>query len=180
MNKKTISVILVAVIFSSGFIIPEAHRMPVQGATAKDWNPHSFWYYPWGRSRVHKGIDIFSQQDTPVLAPTQGFILYNGSLSLGGQVVYMLGPKWRFHYFAHLRHDKKKRWGFVKAGEQIGRVGTTGNARGKSPHLHYSIKSLFPYFWEYDPDSILPWEHMFFLDPGQYLMAETPKKTTIL
>lgn len=167
--KKTITLLLF--IFGFGFVLPEHHKMPVQGATVKDWNPQSFWYYPWGRSRVHKGIDIFAKEGTPVVAPTGGFILFDGQLSMGGNVVYMIGPKWRFHYFAHLREKKTKRFGLVIAGQTLGVVGTSGNAKGKSPHLHYSIKSLFPRFWKYNPNVVNKWDHMFFINPGTYLLA---------
>ena len=167
--KKTIT--LLFIIFLIGFIIPEQHKMPVQGATVNDWNSQSFWYYPWGNNRVHKGIDIFAKAGTPVVAPTGGFVLFVGNISMGGNVVYMIGPKWRFHYFAHLQENKTRRFGFVDVGQTIGLVGSTGNAQGKSPHLHYSIKSLFPRLWKYDPKTIQGWTRLFFVDPGEYLIA---------
>lgn len=168
--KKTLSFLLI--LFLVGFIFPEQHIMPVQGATVKDWNAKSFWYYPWGNNRVHKGIDIFADQGLPVVAPTSGFILFNGQVSRGGNVVYMIGPKWRFHYFAHLLENKDKRMGFVRSGQILGFVGSSGNAKGKPPHLHYSIKSLFPRVWKYDAAAVKRWDRLFFIDPGKYLIAE--------
>lgn len=143
--------------------------MPVQGATAKDWNPKSFWYYPWGRSRVHRGLDIFAKRGTPVVAPTGGFVLYSGHNAMGGNVVLMLGPKWRFHYFAHLQQSRQHRFGFVDAGQQLGTVGTSGNAVGKPPHLHYSIRSLFPQLWQYQPEAIAAWDKLFYVNPDNFL-----------
>ena len=84
-------IIAALLIFSFGFIIPEQNQMPVEGATARDWNPQSFWYFPWGRSRVHRGLDIFAKQGTPVVAPTGGFVLYSGEIQMGGNVVFMIG-----------------------------------------------------------------------------------------
>lgn len=51
-----------AVVLSIGFAIPDEPLIPVAGATAKEWNPNSFWYEPWGVSGVHKGIDVFAPQ----------------------------------------------------------------------------------------------------------------------
>ncbi len=158
-------------IFSFGFVLPEQHQMPVQGATAKDWNEKSFWYYPWGRSGVHRGIDIFADEGTPVLASTGGFVFYSGEIAMGGNVVLMLGPKWRFHYFAHLKDSNNRRVGFVDAGQQIGSVGTSGNAVGKSPHLHYSIKSLYPRFWLYKPKHMYASQKMYYIDPNKFFKS---------
>ncbi|MFN8260884.1 MAG: hypothetical protein U0X41_08140 [Chitinophagales bacterium] len=47
-------------------------------------------------------------------------------------------------------------------------VGTTGNAKGKPPHLHYAITTLLPYFWRID-NSPQGWNKMFYLNPISYL-----------
>ena len=164
--KKAIIVFLL--IFGLGFLIPESYLIPVTGATPKDWNPKSFWYYPWGHNRVHKGIDVFAKEGTAVVAPTRGFILFSGEDSVGGNVVLMLGAKWRFHYFAHLKMRKTTRFRFVKTGQTIGLVGSTGNAKGKQAHLHYAIKSLFPRFWLYDSSQKKSVERAFYIDPARY------------
>ncbi len=170
MKKLLITTLL---LFASGFIVPEQHIMPVVGATVKDWNPKSFWYYPWGKNRVHKGVDIFARKGTPVKTPTQGLILFSGTIAMGGNVVYLLGANWRFHYFAHLSTTDIKSFSWVGAGQRIGTVGATGNAKGKAPHLHYSIKSLFPRFWKYDAGGVKSWDRLFFLDPIRYLKGES-------
>ena len=76
-----------------GGLLPETPTIPVQGATTRDWHPQSFWYYPWGRSGTHKGIDIFAQEGTPVLAATHGLVVHTGVDSLGGNIVLVLGSK---------------------------------------------------------------------------------------
>ena len=104
-----------------------------------------------------------------MLASTGGFVLFSGEIAMGGNVVFMLGPKWRFHYFAHLKDSNNRRVGFVDAGQQIGSVGSSGNAAGKPPHLHYSIKSLYPQFWKYKAKSKAAWDRLFFVNPEKFL-----------
>ena len=65
---RKIAVAVLLVIVMAPFAFPENARIPVQGATVRDWNPRAFWYEPWGASGVHKGIDIFAPQGRPVLA----------------------------------------------------------------------------------------------------------------
>ena len=81
--------------------------------------------------------------------------------------------RWRFHYFVHLdkidTKVKARRIGFVDAGQQIGTVGTSGNAKGKPPHLHYSIRSLFPRIWKYKPQTIAAWDQLYYVNPDKFL-----------
>jgi murein DD-endopeptidase MepM/ murein hydrolase activator NlpD len=54
-----------------------------------------------------------------------------------------LGPGRRVHYFAHLDafSDVRPR-DWVTPGAILGYVGTTGNARGTPPHLHYGLYGM--------------------------------------
>ena len=61
-------------------------------------------------------------------------------------MISMLGPKWRFHYYAHLKDLNVGSFELVNKEQVIGTVGTTGNAAGKQPHLHYSIITPIPIF----------------------------------
>lgn len=171
MGKKTrIALLSIVSLLVAGFLLPESLVIPVQGASKGDWNADTFWYEPWGKSGVHKGIDIFSPSGTPVLASTYGITLFQGELGIGGNVVVVLGPKWRIHYYAHLDRTDVGFGSVVNTSDSIGTVGTTGNAKGKSPHLHYTIVTLFPYFWRWD-NATQGWKKMFFLDPGTALVS---------
>ena len=100
---KKLSVIkTIAVILALGLLLPARGVIPVQNARVKDWNANSFWFAPWGKSGVHKGIDIFAKRGTPVIASTNGLVIYTGNIDMGGNVVTVLGPKWRIYYYAHL------------------------------------------------------------------------------
>lgn len=164
LSRKRKLLIISLTILASGFLIPENFHMPVNGAHQNDYNQKSFWYYPWGKSGTHKGVDIFAKEGTSIFATTSGVVIYKGVMGRGGNVIIVLGPKWRLHYYAHLQDFTTILFDFVSAGEQIGTVGTTGNAKGKPPHLHYSIMSFLPYFWRAD-GSPQGWKKMFYLDP---------------
>ena len=149
-------------------LLPQWPQIPVEGARARDWNPRTFWFEPWGRSGVHKGIDIFARPGTPVRSSSYGVVLFRGEIEQGGKVVVALGPRWRLHYYAHL-HDIDIYPGQpLLAGTRLGSVGTSGNALGKPAHLHYSIVSLLPLPWRAD-DSTQGWKKMFYLDPNEVL-----------
>ena len=164
-KKFLISIIAILII---GFLIPQNLKMPVKGATKSDYNSKSFWFFPWGKSVTHKGVDIFAKKGTEINSSTSGLVLYSGEIRMGGKIVIILGPKWRLHYYAHLNELKTSSLSLVNKKSTIGTVGTSGNAAGKSPHLHYSILTIIPYVWKIDSDK-QGWKKMFYLNPIEYL-----------
>jgi murein DD-endopeptidase MepM/ murein hydrolase activator NlpD len=173
MKRKTISVrklllLALTTVLLVPFLIPQKLLMPVKGANSGSYHPGSFWYYPWGKSVTHKGVDIFAAEGTPVASSTAGLVVFRGEIGMGGNVVLVLGPKWRLHYYAHLKEIKASRLQLLSPGETIGSVGSTGNARGRPPHLHYSIITLLPYPWRMD-NSRQGWKKMFYLNPIDYM-----------
>ncbi|MDP3609376.1 MAG: M23 family metallopeptidase [Methylophilus sp.] len=157
--------ILLIILLGLGFTVPQHGVIPVANATSKDWHKHSYWHYPWGASGVHKGIDIFSRQGAPVLSSTQGLVIFKGYLSRGGNVIAVLGPKWRIHYYAHLSQTNASWFDWCSKGEKIGEVGTTGNARGKPAHLHYSVITLIPNVGNVTTEK-QGWKRMFYINPA--------------
>ena len=97
-----------------GMVIPQKFSMPVENGTKRDYNQKSFWFYPWGKSITHKGVDIFAKSGTNVLSSTMGLVIYEGNIKSGGNVVLVLGPKWRLHYYAHLKTIDTKMIFFCK------------------------------------------------------------------
>jgi len=173
-RKKSafLACILVVLVITGGFLFPEELIVPVKHATSGDWNSRSFWFSPWGKSGVHKGIDIFAKEGTPVIAACSGIVVNAGTIPAGGNVVSILGPQWRVHYYAHLKTIKVNDGQFVSQGEEIGAVGTTGNAIGKPPHLHYAIISQIPYVWKFKMERY-GFDRMFFLNPDEELPHRT-------
>ena len=105
--------------------------------------------------RQHQGIDIFAPRGTPVRAVTGG-IARAGSNRLGGTVVWVYAPgEGRTFYYAHLDRHAIGAVAMVAAGDVIGYVGNTGNARTTPPHLHFGI---------YEDGPIDPWP---FVQPDQ-------------
>jgi hypothetical protein len=93
-----------------------------------DYNPKTFWYYPWGKSITHKGVDIFANEGRNLYPSTAGLIIYSGKIDIGGNVIFVLGPKWRFHYYAHLQKCDIKSLIWVTRDKIIGKVGSSSNA----------------------------------------------------
>lgn len=63
-----------------------------------------------------------------------------GENTLGGHTVMVMGPAGYRHYYAHLdRPSGLSPGSWLKAGDVIGVVGSSGNARGTPPHLHYGV-----------------------------------------
>jgi murein DD-endopeptidase MepM/ murein hydrolase activator NlpD len=154
-------------LFLLGYLIPDRRAIPVAGATSADWNPNTFWYEPWGASGVHKGVDIFAEKGRPVIASSDLLLLYRGEVDRGGNIVLGLGPKWRLHYFAHLQDIDETAGLLVSKGQRIGSVGDSGNAKGKAPHLHFSLLSVIPLPWRID-GSTQGYKKAFYLNPIEY------------
>jgi murein DD-endopeptidase MepM/ murein hydrolase activator NlpD len=120
--------------------MPAPSALPVPVAGVKPTGLADTWGGARSGGRRHEGIDIFAKRGTPVISNTEGVVLQVGANRLGGQVVWVLGPGGQRHYYAHL-----ERYGDVHAGMRVapgkvlGYVGTTGNAAGTPPHLHYGI-----------------------------------------
>lgn len=93
-----------------------------------------------GGRRRHHGIDIFAPRGTPVLAATDGYVRSIEPNNLGGNVVWLADPeRGQTLYYAHLDRHAVTAGIRVRAGDTLGFVGNTGNARTTRPHLHFGI-----------------------------------------
>lgn len=96
---------------------------------------------PRGRDRRHAGIDIFAARHAPVRSATRGVVASIRESGLGGRQVWILGPGRERYYYAHLEDwaPGLQAGDIVLAGDRIGGVGDSGNARGTPTHLHFGI-----------------------------------------
>ncbi len=103
------------------------------------------------RYEFHRGIDIKAPRGTPVRATADGKVIYAGWRYGYGRTVIIRHSYGYKTVYAHLHRIKVKRGKWVKAGDVIGYVGSTGKSTGS--HLHYEVrkrgKSLNPYSYLY-------------------------------
>ncbi len=98
-----------------------------------------------GGSREHHGVDIFASRHTPVVAPSNAVVRRIGTGEIGGNYVWLYDSKRSISlYFAHLETQEVTANMQVEAGQIIGTVGNSGNARTTAPHLHFGIYSRGP------------------------------------
>ena len=98
-------------------------------------------------TRQHHAIDIMAPRGTPVLAAAAGRVEKIFESKDGGHTLYIRrsDPAWQ-DYYAHLdAYAPGLREGIeVKQGQQIGQVGSSGDADPRAPHLHYEIHQMTP------------------------------------
>jgi murein DD-endopeptidase MepM/ murein hydrolase activator NlpD len=112
--------------------------------------------------RVHDAIDIMAPAGSPVVAAAPGIVekLYF-SYGGGGITAYVRSPDrhWTY-YYAHLRDYARglKEGEYLKQGDPIGSVGSTGNASPSGPHLHFAVNKMEPgqRWWQGTPINPYP------------------------
>jgi len=95
-----------------------------------------------GGTRPHEALDILAPRGTPVLSAANGRVLKLFDSKPGGLMVYAADSSEQFILmYGHLDAytpglaDGQTR----RQGQQLGVVGTTGNAAVTMPHLHFAI-----------------------------------------
>lgn len=101
----------------------------------------------------HKGLDFAGKEGSDVLATEDGIIVLAGQTSKGfvvnGNCLFIDHGHGVISGYLHLSKILVKNGDFVKKGQVIGKVGSTGIASG--PHLHWGIyisgKTVDPLCW---------------------------------
>jgi len=114
-------------------------RFPVAGADASDLRSGFGDERDAGR-RQHEGVDIFAERGTLVLSATDGIVTRVTETDIGGRIVWVWDPERSLAlYYAHLDEQHVRSGTRLDAGDVLGTVGNTGNARTTTPHLHFGI-----------------------------------------
>jgi murein DD-endopeptidase MepM/ murein hydrolase activator NlpD len=85
----------------------------------------------------HAGIDIRAPVGTPVLAAADGVVLRTGTQAFAGRLVILGHAETLATVYFHLSAVTVSVGRRVRRGDEIGRVGTSGNAT--APHLHFGV-----------------------------------------
>jgi murein DD-endopeptidase MepM/ murein hydrolase activator NlpD len=102
------------------------------------------WHAPRGSIRQHEGQDIFAPKGTPIYSATSGYVYNIGEDNLGGHTVSVIGAGGVVYYYAHLDSyaPRLSKGDPVTTRTVLGYVGTSGNASGTPPHLHFGVYSM--------------------------------------
>lgn len=92
------------------------------------------------RKKKHKGVDYAAPRGTPIKAAGDGKIIWRARKGGYGKTVIIKHGSRYSTLYAHMNsYNRKARKGsYVKQGQIIGYVGSTGRSTG--PHLHYEFR----------------------------------------
>jgi murein DD-endopeptidase MepM/ murein hydrolase activator NlpD len=92
----------------------------------------------------HEGVDIMADRNTPIVAVVNGTVerLTRTETGLGGIYVWLQRSDGTEYYYAHMNSIATglEAGQQVSAGQVIGAVGNTGDARYGATHLHFEIR----------------------------------------
>ena len=111
--------------------------LPVSGAISSSfgWRVHPIT----GEKRLHKGIDFAAPTGTPIFAAADGEVTDAGWTDGGyGNIVEIRHSDGSITLYAHTHRVYVAKGQWVKSGQAIAEVGSTGRSTG--PHLHFEIQ----------------------------------------
>ena len=95
------------------------------------------WHPTTGQWSMHKGVDFAAPKGTPIYATRSGTVTIATYSSTAGNYVSINHGDGYSSVYMHMTHYVVEVGEYVKAGELIGYVGSTGRSTG--PHLHFGI-----------------------------------------
>lgn len=110
--------------------------LPVSG-----WISSRFGYRksPFGNGReFHKGVDIVAKRGAPVVASADGVVTFCGPKGSYGKTIVIDHGHGIVTSYAHLSKTLVNQGNYVKRGDTVGLVGSTGRSTG--PHVHYEVR----------------------------------------
>jgi murein DD-endopeptidase MepM/ murein hydrolase activator NlpD len=110
--------------------------MPVEGCISSEFGTRRILN---GKPRSpHTGIDIAAPYGEEIIATNHGKVVFVGELFFGGKAVIIDHGLGLYSIYFHLSKFAVEEGGFIKKGQLLGFVGSTG--RATSPHLHFGVK----------------------------------------
>lgn len=114
---------------------PPALALPVNGRRSSAFGLRRTFN---GEPRApHRGLDIAVPRGTRVAAPGGGEVSLTGDFFFNGRTVFVDHGQGLISMLCHLDRIEVKTGQLIKAGELIGRAGSTGRATG--PHVHWTV-----------------------------------------
>lgn len=118
-----------------GFLLgrPVRHARLSSGFTKRRYHPIL------KRYRAHLGVDYAAPRGTPIVAAGNGKIIFAGYTRGYGNLIKIAHEGGYVTLYAHQKRFSKgmRRGRYVKKGQTIGYIGTTGLSTG--PHLHFGL-----------------------------------------
>jgi murein DD-endopeptidase MepM/ murein hydrolase activator NlpD len=117
------------------------HVFPIEGPHAERGAVGEF-HAPRSGGRIHEGFDLLAACGTPLVSAVTGRVRETGydPVLYGNYLLVHAQGEHRSYFYAHMKKpplvDEGER---VWAGERVGAVGETGNARGIACQLHIEI-----------------------------------------
>lgn len=94
--------------------------------------------FGWRWGRLHAGVDIANDTGTHVMSARSGQVIWAGWRGGYGYTVMIDHGSGYVSLYGHLDDFYVERGQYVRAGQRIASMGSTGNSTG--PHLHFEIQ----------------------------------------
>lgn len=108
---------------------------PAQGPTSSPFGLKRFFNEQ--ARRPHSGLDIAAPRGANIAAPADGKIILTGNFFFNGNSIFIDHGQGLITMYCHMDKLESQQGDVVKAGDIIGKVGSTGRATG--PHLHWTV-----------------------------------------
>ena len=113
---------------------------PVKGARISSYFTKRRYHPVLHKWKAHLGIDYAARRGTPIVAAGSGRVIYAARMGSYGNLVKIRHNDGYETRYAHMKSFRRgiHRGKYVKKGQTIGYVGTTGRSTG--PHLHFELR----------------------------------------
>jgi murein DD-endopeptidase MepM/ murein hydrolase activator NlpD len=113
---------------------------PVRGARISSYFTKRRYHPVLHKWKAHLGVDYAARRGTPVHAAGSGRIIYAARMGSYGNLIKIRHDDGYETRYAHLKSFRRgiHRGKYVKKGQIIAYVGTTGRSTG--PHLHFELR----------------------------------------